>query len=101
MPSFSFVYFTLIHCTKERGYSKCHFKIIGTCHVICFDFTDQNFSHFLVCKKCQNFMIFDSENSKYLEFCFGNCVVFWREKIFVIILDKIELKLLKQFTDQK
>ena len=46
-------------------------------------------------------MIFDSENSKYLEFCFGNCVVFWREKIFVIMLHKIELKLLKQFTDQK
>ena len=51
--------------------------------------------------KCQNFMIFDSKNSKYLEFCFGTCVVFWRVKIFVIILHKIELKLLKQFTDQK
>ena len=46
-------------------------------------------------------MIFDSENRNYLEFCIGNCVVFWREKIFVIILHKIELKLLKQFTDQK
>ena len=46
-------------------------------------------------------MIFDSENSKYLEFCFGNCVVFWIEKIFVIILRKIELKLLKQFKNQK
>ena len=46
-------------------------------------------------------MIFDSKNSKYLEFCFGTCVVFWRVKIFVIILHKIELKLLKQFTDQK
>ena len=31
--------------------------------------------------KCKNFMVFDSENSKCLEFCFGNCVVFWTEKI--------------------
>ena len=51
--------------------------------------------------KCQNFMIFDSENRKYLEFLFGYCVVFWREKIFVVIMHKTELKLLKQFTDQK
>ena len=46
-------------------------------------------------------MIFESENRKYLEFCFGNRVVFWREKIFIIILHKTELKLLNQFTDQK
>ena len=46
-------------------------------------------------------MIFDNENNKYLEFCFGNCVVFWKERIFVIILHQIELKLLKQFRDQK
>ena len=46
-------------------------------------------------------MIFDSENRKYLEFLFGYCVVFWREKIFVVIMHKTELKLLKQFTDQK
>ena len=45
-------------------------------------------------------MIFDSKNSRYLEFGFGNCVAFWREKIFVIS-HKIKLKLLKQFTDQK